>query len=119
MREAGAAQGGEEGGPGRGRARKGKGGGDVGVEREDGGEGGFGEDGELRGRPVETEIAEDAAEQDDVAEVAAADDEDVGGVGEHGVFSHGGHEWARRERKRIDSRALAGRKTQAAPCWRS
>ena len=45
------------------------------------GEGGFGEDGELRGRPVEPEIAEDAAEQDDVAEVAAADDEDVRGVG--------------------------------------
>ena len=79
--EAGAAEGGEEGGPGGGRARKGKGGRDVGVEREDGGEGRLGEDGELRGRPVEAEIAQDTAEEDDVTEVTATEDEDVRGGG--------------------------------------
>ena len=79
--EAGAAKGSEERGPCEGRAGKGAGRRDVGVECEDGGVGGFGENSELCVGPVKAQVAEDAAEQNDIAEVAAADDEDARGVG--------------------------------------
>ena len=91
VREPGAAEGGEEGWPRGGGAREGEGGRDVGVEGEDGSIGGFGENGELSLGPVEAEIPEDTAEEDDVAEVAAADNEDARGVGGRKIFNHGWH----------------------------
>ncbi len=60
--EAGAAKGSEERGPCEGRAGKGAGRRDVGVECEDGGVGGFGENSELCVGPVKAQVAEDAAE---------------------------------------------------------
>jgi len=62
VREAGAAEGCEERGPGEGRAGKGAGRRDVGVECEDGGVGGFCENSELCVGPVKAQVAEDAAE---------------------------------------------------------
>lgn len=83
VREASAAEGGDEGRPVREAVGEGEGSGDVGVEREDAGVGGLGEHGEQRVGPVEAQVAEDAAEENDVAEVAAADEEDVRGVSGH------------------------------------
>ena len=86
VREACGAQPAEEARPGERARRQGKSGVDVGIEREQAGVGGLGEDGDACGRPVEPEIAQERAEQRDVAEVTSADHEEArAGVG-HRVF---------------------------------
>jgi len=71
------AKGAEKLGPGTEAVGQGDGAGDVGVEREDGGVGGLGEDADAGVGPVEAEVAQEGTEQDDVAEVTAADDEEM------------------------------------------
>ena len=77
MRETLAAKATEKTGPGEKRTRQSQRGVDFGMQRRDAGATGLDEDGEMGLGPVQPQVAKHAAEQDNVAEIAAPDDEDA------------------------------------------